>query len=719
MVRFLLLGAVFAILPSLTPSPSALAQAPLVLGDAEGRIHILADQIEQVGEDGVVIATGNVEITRGDQRLLADRVELNRKTGEATAVGRVVLFDGKDRLVGERLDYNFQTGTGVVHNASAFSEPYYRISGESMERIGERIYRVRRGVFTTCEADPPDWAFHAEVATAELDEFIVGRDASFWVRRIPLIPWIPFFAAPIRSDRQTGFLFPTAGTSSTKGAFAKIPFYWAISDSQDLTLSLDVYSKRGVGFGGDYRYILSESSRGTAGGFFIDEFLKDGEDRGTFFLKHDWAISPRFSFKADVNWVSDDQFLRDYGDQLRVRSSQFVESNVFLTQRWELWSFVANAFWYQDLTTGQPDELQRLPELRLQGVPQPLPGIPWLMYETETSFVNFVRDLGSNGPRADFHPRVLLPLSAGGLFTFTPFVGGRATYYDKRVVGTMVVDGIQVEDTVTLPRIRALVEWGADVQARASRVFDVGGLAGIAAVQHLIEPWMNYTGITGANQNGIPQWDPGGGLVNPVGVPFETNLGVDKIGNINVFTYALTNRLNAKTVAGEGQEPVRWEMARFVLSQTYDLRVGGSAGFGDLRGEVVLRPNRIFNFRADASYNVHGLQTLNTDFGLAVRNLAAGVGTRFSQGAIGFVQGELRARLLPELDIRSSINFDTRQGTLVEGRFGVDYRFQCWSVALEYIGRHQSEDEFRFSINLLGLGTLGRKPAVSGAGIPE
>ena len=45
--------------------------------------------------------------------------------------------------------------------------PYYRVSGERMERIGESVYRVRRGVFTTCEDDPPAWSFHFDEATAD------------------------------------------------------------------------------------------------------------------------------------------------------------------------------------------------------------------------------------------------------------------------------------------------------------------------------------------------------------------------------------------------------------------------------------------------------------------------------------------------------------------------------------------------------------------------
>ncbi len=724
MMRFAI--GTFLLLASASISFPAVAQTGVTPGGPEGEVSVLADQIEQVGADDLLIATGNVEITRGNSRLSADRVEYNRKTGDAVAVGRVIFYDGQDQLVGDRIDYNFRTGTGVVHHASAFSEPYYRVTGELMERVGERVYQVRRGVFTTCEADPPEWAFHAGTATVDLDEQVVGRDASFWVGRIPLIPWIPFFSAPIRRDRQTGFLFPQLGNSSTKGFFAKIPFFWAISDSQDLTLSVDTFSKRGVGLFGEYRYLLSASERGSLSGFFIRETLRDpataktDEDRGYFSLKHTWQISPRLSLTANVNRVSDNEFFRNYGDRLAERSLQRVQSNIFLAGQWHSWSFTGSTLWYQDLTTPFAVELQRLPELRAQRARQSVPGAPWLLYEVESSFVNFVREVGSDGRRLDFHPRVSLPISVGGYFTFTPFVGGRETFYDTRVVGKRVTrkEGIEVEVTKDDPRIRTLGELGADVETSASRIFDVGGVGGISRLQHLIEPRVNVTEIQGVNEKGVPQFDPGGGVVNPSGLPLA-DLGIDRLGRVARVTYSLTNRLNAKTVAGAGQEPVRWELARFVLSQVYELPpTNTSTPFSDLRGDLIVQPNRVFRFRGDAGYNVYGLgvRTVNTDITAAVRDVSATVGTRFSDpDKTNFVRGELKTKVSRYLDFRGSSNWDVRSGAVVESRFGVDVHLQCWAFTLEFIDRARNEDEFRFTVNLLGLGGFGTRAGVGPA----
>src|SRR5256712_6982692 len=135
-------------------------QVPVTVGTAGGDVTGVADRLEEVGPDRWLVATGNVEITRGKARLIADRVEINRETGDAVAQGRVVFYDGEDQLTGRRIDYNLKTGTGVVYDSEARVAPYYRISGERMDRLGQRIYPGPNDRFTTCPDHPPTRSLH-------------------------------------------------------------------------------------------------------------------------------------------------------------------------------------------------------------------------------------------------------------------------------------------------------------------------------------------------------------------------------------------------------------------------------------------------------------------------------------------------------------------------------------------------------------------------------
>jgi len=724
--------ALLCLAPTLAAELLALSPAwaqlrgPVVIRGGGQETTILADEIQQIGgAPEVLIGVGNVEITQGTSRLLADRVELNRDTGEAVAQGRVVFFDGQDRLVGDRVDYNLKTGTGIVYNASTFSAPYYRLSAERMDRIGPGLYTVKRGVFTTCEGDEPAWSFKMGSGTVNLDDLVYGQNASLWIAdTVPLIPWVPFFAAAIRRERQSGFLFPEYGNSSTKGVSAKIPYYWAISDSQDMTISLDTFTRRGIGVEGEYRYILSGQARGSFDGFFIREAFRDASDRerldipenrGFFTFKHDWQIMPRLSFKVSANATTDDLVFREYGDRLQDRSRQRAETNVFLSQRWDTWSLLANVLWYQDLTTPVATELQRVPEIKLVGLRQPIPGAPMLLYETEASFTNFIREVGDGGVRLDLHNRVFLPMPVAGLFTVTPFVGARLTYYDRRAVGLRFSHTVTVEETIAENRVRRLVEAGVEVETRASRVFPLDGVGGLAAVQHVIEPRAILTEVRGLDQKALPQYDPG--LRGPAGgldPGFFGRTGVDNIGRANEITYSLTNRLNAKTVSGPDQEPVRWEMVRLGLSQTFDIGRAANQNqpFKDFTGDLIVQPTSFLRFRADGAYNMYGLgwRSANTDVTATYRDVAVSFGSRFNDivGA-NYLTGQVAAKLLPSLDGHVSAGYDVRASSSVETRVGFDWRFQCFAISAEYVNRHHNENEFHVSINLLGVGQTGTK----------
>ena len=670
------------------PTAAQVPQGPVTVGTAGGDVTVVADQLEQVGPDNLLVATGNVELTKGATRLMADRIELNRNTGDAVAQGRVIFYDGEDQLTGQRIEYNVKTGTGVVYQGEARGAPYYRLSGERMERVGESVYRVQQGVFTTCQDDPPDWAVHFGSATADLNEFVYGTNASFWVRQIPLIPFLPVFAAAIRRERQTGFLFPKFGYSTTKGAYAEFPFFWVIDDSQDALISPIFYTNLGEGFNLEYRYILPDNQRGRFSGFFMQETAKHDASRFLGHTRQDWHLAPRTWLKVDAAGVSDDTILRDYGDELAQRSSQRVESNVFLTRSWDAWNIVGDVFWYQDLTTRRPVELNRLPDVRLVGTPQPVGGIPGLLWEFEGSAIHFVRDVGSNGDRLDVHPRVSRPIPMD-VVTLTPFLGGRLTGYDRTVTGVRTSRGVDgpIEITSDDPRLRRLLEAGADLETKLTRVYDTGGVWNIDAMLHTIEPRVNYTWIAGKDKNQLPQWTP----------------ALDSIQDASRVEYSLTNRIRGRTVALANAEPVRWELFRLTLGNGYDVR---HATWEDAFATLIVAPTPTTKLRSDITYDPHNASypLVTADLSTVIPRGEVSVGVRHSDAAkFTFVQGGFKVSPWPWLTTRGSINWDVRTTTFVESRLAFEFHWQCWALAVEYVNRTQRDDEVRFTLNLLGV----------------
>ena len=686
---FLLVAAGLLLAMGATAQAQPASQTPVTVGTAGGDITIVADRLEQVGADNLLIATGNVEITRGTSRLMADRVEINRATGDAVAEGRVVFYDGENQLTGQRIDYNLKSGTGVVYQADARAEPSYRITGEQMERLGESVYRIREGMFTTCVDDPPTWSFRFGSATADLNDYVYGTGASFWVKEFPLIPFFPFFAAAIRRERQTGFLFPKVGNSSSKGVYMETPFFWAIDESKDATIAPLFYSRRGEGLTAEFRYVANEYDRGRANMFFLQETARHDNSRYTATVRQDWILAPRTWLKVDANVVSDDNILRDYGDTIRQISSQRVESNIFLTKSWDTWNLVGDLFWYQDLTVPRPTELWRLPDINLVGTRQPVFDLPGVLFQGSGSFVHFVRDVGSDGSRLDLHPQLSRPFALGGYGTLTPFVGGRLTAYDRTVTGVRrSVSAGLVEEVNDEPRLRRLLELGTDLESKVSRVFQTGGWWGTEALLHTVEPRVRYSWITATHEDRLPQWTP----------------GVDDVGDASRVEYSLTNRVRARTKAAVDAEALRWELFRLTLGHSYDLRTDR---VGDAFGTLIVEPKQGIRFRSDVSYDpiASTVPSATADLSAAWRDSSGSIGIRYSEpGRITFLQGGFNAWLARWLSVRSSLNWDLRRGEFSETRVAADLRWQCWALTVEVVNRARRDDEIRFAINLLGVG---------------
>jgi hypothetical protein len=292
-----------------------------------------------------------------------------------------------------------------------------------------------------------------------------------------------------------------------------------------------------------------------------------------------------------------------------------------------------------------------------------------------------------------------------GLFTVTPYAGGRLTFYNREAVGQALSLGpdsavpVAIEATKNIDRLRQQIEGGLLVDARASRVYTLDGIGGIAALEHVIEPRANFLEIRGLNQKANPQWEPGGGPTSRIDPGYEARTGIDAVNKANEVTYSLVNHLNARTTSGPNELPVRWELARMTLSQTFNF-LPVSTQFKDFVADALIQPNEHLRLQADARYNVYGLglREANADF-------SATAGPRFNeQQGFRFLEMGATARLSRFVNAKASSAWDVTAGRMTEARVGLDIHFDCWAITTEYVQRYGQDSEFRFSVNLLGVG---------------
>jgi LPS-assembly protein len=645
------------------------------------------------------VAEGRVEIWQETQRLTADRVVVNAATREAEATGNVTLVKGEDSIKSQRMVIDLNTNLGMVVEGTLFlkNQNYY-LRGEEIERVGENTYRVKRGSFTTCNGDWPAWRFTGSEALITLEEYADVWGATFQVKNIPIL-YSPYLFFPVKTQRQSGFLFPRIGFSDTAGAQLGLSYFWAMARNMDATLYLDLASRKGIGEGIEYRYVRREESSGSLYGYHIregEEYRKKYTDpldrkpeRWQVDFRHDEYLDPSFFAKTRLKAFSDRQYFVDYGSTYGDQSSEQAYSFLSLTKNWERFSLFGEARRTVDLRQEDKTTLQYYPLTNFVGIRQPLFSSP-LFFSFESGYGYFWRDLGTTGHRVDLYPRVSLPLKWGGL-EFNTELGGRETWYAG------VSEGNE-------SRGRQLWDFQTGVATDLYRVFDTGS-KDVPKVKHVFRPEVTYLYIPDVDQTDIPYYD-------------------QPVPKTNALFYGFTNRIIGKIV--EGSTTRYQEYVYFKVGQKYDIneitRSAGSSSeprkpFGVIAAELRIRDSKYITLENITNYdpNSNNFQTAYTTFGLNDwRGDGLTLEHSWRKGIEEQLNGTLRVRAFSFLDFSYGKRYSLFGNQNLETNYGAVYRHQCWSLEVNYTERAgaagaPSEKKLWFMFNLQGLASVGKK----------
>ena len=714
-------------------------------------VTLVADTMNYNNETGVYTARGNVVIKQLDQTLKADYVEYTPKTQVARANGHVVYKEeGGDNLACNYLEMNMGTKEGFAKEGKIFyQKDNVYLNGSNIEKLGEKQYRITDGEITTCDGKKPAWKFKCKKVDITLEGLAKAKHATFKIKDFP-IAYFPYIAYPALIKRQSGFLMPSVGSSSTEGITFDNAYYWAISPNTDATFNLDIVTKKGVGLGGEYRYITSETSRGRFYGYFIEEsnsyqkekysdLLDRGQNRWNIVYEGKKDFDPTFFARAKLDIVSDREFYHDYASQTNIHSAEQTQSSAFLTKHWENFSLVGDVEYNYTLLepddlpndhssyTGNKTTLQRYPQIMLAGIPIMVPHTP-LYFSLNSDYAHFYREEGQKGSsslpmltkqgdRFEFDPGIMLPLSVmKNLFLQTEAGFLQTSYFNA-------------SDDKGLDDSRGLFHVVSDLSTKFMKIYDLGSGN---KLRHTIEPEFIYTYIPARNQNDLPQYDE-----------------FDNIAEENRIALAITNRLVSKVYSPGGISSIK-EILFLRLGQYYDLTTSDNP-FSDFFLELRSQPLSWMRLKSNLAYDVYDQQfdTLNgsinfndqrkdsleleyrytrsedTGSNASQPNYLAGIellnggigkidtlaGTQFL--AQGIEEFDSRVRLV--LTQTTSLFFQNRndlhtQKTL-ENLFGIDYHPQCWGTILSYRMRSETEGRDKetrimFEFYLKGIGKV-------------
>ncbi len=322
-------------------------------GGTDAPALITADEMSHNQETGVVMARGNVEIFQSGRTLLADRVEYDINADRVMAHGNVSVTEaGGEVYFADQVDLVGEMRDGTVRDVRLLLMDDSRMAAVFGERSeGGNVNTLEKAVYSPCDVckkDPekaPLWQLKARKARQDnVAHDIEYTNVVLEMGGIPVF-YTPYLSMPDPSvKRRSGFMIPSAGASTNLGGFVKIPYYWAISDQQDLLLTPMMTAKEGPVLAARHRIALQNGLMQTEG-----SITKDSDDRvrnhifamGRFDLTDTWRMG------YDVNRASDDTYLRRY--RFPKANESYLTSRLYGEGFWGRSYGLVEGFSYQGL----------------------------------------------------------------------------------------------------------------------------------------------------------------------------------------------------------------------------------------------------------------------------------------------------------------------------------------------------------------------------------
>jgi len=351
-------------------------------------IYLEADSLINDETAGIITAEGEVEGRYQDRTLRADKVVYTLSNGRVIASGNVALIDATGATqFADKLELSNELEAGTASNFTA-RFPEGGITGAAFATRGtDEGVELYNAYYTACEAcveedgstKNPTWRIRARKVTQNKDRNMIQyRDAVFELAGLPVF-YTPYLSHPDPSaGRASGWLNPFIGISNSKGFNVRAPYFIALDDYSDLTLTPRVFAKVNPLLELDYRrrfysgnininssltYASAFDRRGNA--FTEDDIFTNPDEatvgrklRSHFFADGLFSPSDTWDWGFGVQLATDDLFLNRYDLDERPSSrgiytadGRRLISQAFAVGQDDDFRFVTGTWGYQSLRT--------------------------------------------------------------------------------------------------------------------------------------------------------------------------------------------------------------------------------------------------------------------------------------------------------------------------------------------------------------------------------
>jgi LPS-assembly protein len=523
---------------------AAAAEAGKPAGAPSGTIEIKADTAD-VSVDGKGSLKGNVVVRQGDVELRAGEMQIDKPNQSVRSAGSIEYSDPLVHVTGTGGSYSAATGAEFQGAHFDLRERGARGAAASLALTPDGVLHLRKVTFTTCPVSAEAWLLKASSITLDTrDQIGTGHNASVDFLGVPIVylPWVSF---PLSSERKSGFLFPSIGSTSSSGFQLAVPYYWNIAPNADFTFQPVEYAKRGPDLGGDLRFLTQDQHGELAWNYLPNDTVYKGS-RSRVQLNDVAELPADVRLTVDAQTVSDSLYFQNFSQSPAGTSTSFLNRSATLSYRDAHWSVDGQAQQYQTIdTTVLVDErpYARVPRLAVDS-DYTLWGVVHYGFESEIVDFQHAPSLASLAQPAPLPPLPLPPLPAGwredltpalslalagpGYF-FRPRIAWRATFY--QLADTLPGTPTSLSRNLPLGSVDSGLVFERESGAHGERTLT-------------LEPRVQYLYVPYRDQSALPVFDTGLPDLNAVEL-FRTNryVGADRVSDARQLTAGLTSRL--------------------------------------------------------------------------------------------------------------------------------------------------------------------------------
>ncbi|KXS56498.1 MAG: hypothetical protein AMR96_02340 [Candidatus Adiutrix intracellularis] len=732
-----------------------------VVIEGEKIIIIRADTIEHDEVRGLTRFLGHVSLVRDQENITANQAVWHNNTRSAELDGNIRLTSPNFTLLAERALVNLDLSIAKIYNGRAFfPKNNYYLSGEIIERLGEKEFEIEDGTATTCNGPTPAWTIHADHLSITEGGYASATGVIFkgMGSTLPFFA-TPYFLFPVKNERQSGILRPTITSSTHDGLKTALPIFWTTGENHDLTFTPIWRQKRGLAISLEGRYHLERSR-----GIWQVSHLRDHDPKYYNYINNttNIAAKERFWLRAQNQWnvnswdltlnvdlASDPLLLYEFAsDQDGFNQTNMIFSQTFghtvnealdPNRTTELYAQKLNydtqirggLYYTQNLyQENNRDTIQRLPALQYDIVSRSLSetnnksrfslGTRYDYFYRNSSPINYTDETSHRlwlNPSLNWTVPVsnLAILKLDGDLELTTYAAS-----GHRPVTNLAVNNARHDNLDNC--LTGSME--AEISTTFNRIFD-GGPGQAMATRHQLTPTITLNYIKAPhNQGNLPYWDlfdrrlprqtARYGLQNTLVSKTETktNESGEIIAGYDYFQFLKFGLWTSYEFANDA------DLTSDLYNHHYNTNYYGR-GSGPLEVELEAFFNSYLSAKIISAFDSRNGNASSHDASVSLGDLNGDKLTltydyndpkiTFGQGVFDEYQeirSELTLFLNSEWKTRVFTRFDINSRQATETNAQLIYQAQCYGLGLIY-SKTYDDQAVGLIVDLLGLGTIG------------